>query len=78
MLITKVFKSGNSPAVRIPKEVSTDKKEFYISRIGEGYIIYPADDPWLPLRETMGTFPQNFMEEREQPSCVDLPERENL
>ena len=78
MLIAKVFKSGNSQALRIPKEVSTDKKEFYIRRIGEGYIIYPTDDPWLPLRETMGTFPEDFMSDREQLSSEALPEREEI
>lgn len=78
MLTTKVFQSGNSQAVRIPKEVRTDKEEFYIRRFGEGYVIYPVDDPWFPLRETMGTFPDDFMNNRNQPSCADVPEREAL
>lgn len=78
MLTTKVFQSGNSQAVRIPKEVRTDKEEFYIRRFGEGYVIYPVDDPWFPLRETMGTFPGDFMNDRNQPSCADVPEREAL
>ena len=75
MLTTRVFQSGNSQAVRIPKEVRTNKVEFYIRRIGEGYVIYPVDDPWFPLRQTLGTFPQDFLEDREQPGA---PEREEL
>ena len=77
MLTTKVFQSGNSQALRIPKEVRTNREEFYIQRLG-GYVIFPVDDPWFPLRQTMGTFPQDFLEERDQHCCDDLPEREEL
>mgnify|MGYP002856379087 CR=1 FL=1 len=34
----KVFKSGNSQAIRIPKEVQTDRQEFIIRKVGEGRI----------------------------------------
>ena len=78
MLTTKVFQSGNSQALRIPKEVRTDKEEFFIRRFGEGYVIYPVDDPWFPVRETMGTFPKDFLSDRNQPLCSEVPEREGL
>jgi antitoxin VapB len=76
MLTAKVFQSGNSQAIRIPKEVQTDQKEFNISRVGNCFILFPVDDPWYPLRLTMGTFPQDFMDDRDQPLCSELPERE--
>ena len=50
MTIAKVFQSGNSQAIRIPKEVQTDLQEFLIRRVGKGYILCPVDDPWFPLR----------------------------
>ena len=80
MLTAKVFQSGNSQAIRIPSEYRTDKKEFYIRRIGEGYVIMPTDDPWFPFRMTIGTFPEDFMEDRdlEQPSILDAPKKEEL
>ena len=78
MLRTRVFQNGNSQAMRIPKEVRTDKEEFYIQRVGEGYVVFPTDDPWFPLRITIGTFPQDFMEDREQPSLSDQAEREEF
>ena len=80
MLTTRMFQSGNSQAIRIPKEVRTDKEEFYIRRVGEGYVIYPVDGPWFPFRMTIGTFPDDFMEDRdrEQPSILDAPKREDL
>ena len=78
MLKTKVFQSGNSQAVRIPKELCTDKTEFMINRVGEAYILCPVDDPWTPLRATIGAFPDDFLVDREQPSISDVPEREEF
>jgi antitoxin VapB len=78
MLTTKVFQSGNNQALRIPQELKTDKKEYCISKIGEIYIAYPADDPWAPVRQVIGTFPEDYMQDREQPTWDDVPEREAL
>ena len=76
MLTAKVFQSGNSQAIRIPKEVQTDQKEFSIQKLGEGYILFPADDPWYPLRLCIGQMPEDFMPDREQPEWREVPERE--
>ena len=75
MLTAKVFQSGNSQAIRIPREVQTDQKEFNIARIGNCYILSPVDDPWYPLRLTLGTFPQDSMNDRNQPLCDEWLER---
>ncbi len=76
MLTTRVFQNGNSQAIRIPQELRTDQKDFFISKIGNTYIAYPVDDPWAPIRATIGTFPEDFMEDREQPSWDEIPEQE--
>lgn len=76
MLTAKVFQSGNSQAIRIPKEVQTDQKELNIRKFGDCYILYPTDDPWYPLRQAIGTLPDDFMDDRDQPVISDLPERE--
>jgi len=75
MTTTRVFQNGNSQALRIPQEMRTDIKEYFISKVGDVFIAYPANDPWAPLRETIGTFPPDFLDDREQPMCSDLPER---
>ena len=75
MTTTRVFQNGNSQALRIPQEMRTEVREYYISKVGDVIIAYPANDPWAPLRETAGTFPSDFLEDREQPMCSDLPER---
>ncbi len=78
MLTTRVFQNGNSQALRIPQEMRTETKEYCINKIGEVYIAYPADDPWAPLREVIGTFPDDFMADRDQPSLDEQTEREAL
>jgi len=75
---TRVFQNGNSQALRIPQELRTDKKEYRISKIGEIYIAYPADDPWATVRQVIGTFPADFMDDREQPSWNEVADREAL
>ena len=78
MVTTRVFQNGNSQALRIPQEMRTDKKEYYISKVGDVYIAYPVDDPWAPVREVVGSFPFDFMVDREQPSWNEVTEREEL
>ncbi len=78
MATTKVFQNGNSQAIRIPQEMKTDKKDYCIHKIGEIYIAFPADDPWAAARHVIGSFPSDFMNDRNQPSWEDVPSREDL
>lgn len=75
MAITKVIKNESSQALSIPSEMHTERKNFIIRQIGEMYIAYPVDDPWLPLKSTMETFPEDYMIDREQPSWGQVAER---
>ena len=78
MTVTKVFQNGNSQALRIPQEMRTTDKEFFIAKVGNAYIAYPTDDPWLPTRQAIGTFSDDFMEDRQQPAWNTMPQREEL
>ena len=78
MLTTRVFKNGNSQALRIPQELRTDTKEYCINKVGEIFIAYPADDPWTPVRQVLGTFSEDFMDDRNQPSWDQVDVREEL
>ena len=69
---TRVFQNGNSQALRIPQSLRTDKQEFFIRKIGDVFIAYPADDPWAPTRQAIGSFPDDFMADRNQPSWDDV------
>ena len=77
MLKTRIFQNGNSQALRIPQELRTDTREYCISKIGNVFIAYPSEDPWAPVRQVIGTFPDDFMADREQPSwdCVTAREK---
>ena len=76
MLTAKVFKSGNSQAIRIPKEMQTNEKEFMIRKSGNCYFLLPVDDPWALLRQSIGQVDEDISFQRDQPMLNDLPERE--
>ena len=78
MVPTRVFKNGNSQAIRIPQEMRTEKFDYYISKIGSAFVAYPAEDPWAPARQVVGTFPADFMEDRNQPAWENVSPREEL
>jgi len=50
-MLTKVFKSGNSMALRIPKELEPQEGDMRIERKGKGWIVEP-----LPSQ----AWPRNF------------------
>ncbi len=72
----KLFKSGRSQAVRLPKEFRFDGEEVYIKRVGEAVILLPREDSWRTLYESLANFSEDFMAERNQPT--DQEERETL
>ena len=68
MLTTKVFRSGNSQAIRIPKEYQIDSNELFINKIGNTIIIFPKNDPWKILKESLGDFTDDYFNDgRKQP-----------
>lgn len=46
MITAKVFKSGNSQAIRLPKQFRLDSDEIIINRVGNVLVMIPKDDPW--------------------------------
>lgn len=78
MLTAKVFQSGNSQAIRIPKEMQTTEKEFIIRKSGDCYFLIPVDDPWALLRQSIGQADEDITFDRDQPLLNELTERESL
>ena len=78
MLTAKVFQSGNSQAIRIPKEMQTTGKEFIIRKSGDCYFLIPVDDPWALLRQSIGQADEDITFDRDQPLLNELTERESL
>jgi len=46
MINAKVFKSGNSQAIRLPKDYRLDVDSVTINKIGNLLVLIPEDDPW--------------------------------
>ena len=72
MKTAKVFKSGNSQAVRIPKEFRLDTDEVEIHRKGDSLILQPKKQSWALLIGSLEKFTDDFMAEgRSQPPVQD-------
>jgi Virulence-associated protein and related proteins len=68
MRSSKVFISGNSQAVRLPKEYQVDEKELFIQKIGSTIILFPKKNPWEAFEKSLNEFSDDFMEDgRKQP-----------
>lgn len=68
MLISKVFNSGNSQAIRLPKEYQVNEKEMFIQKVGSTIILYPKKNPWQAFERSLSEFSEDFMQKgREQP-----------
>ncbi len=68
---TKVFRSGNSQAVRIPKEFAFESDEVEIRRQGETLVISPRARSWSLLLESLDKFTDDFMTVRPKQPPMD-------
>jgi len=68
MQSAKVFTSGNSQAIRLPKEFQFKETELFIQKIGNSIILFPKDDPWRAFEESLSEFSEDFLADgRNQP-----------
>lgn len=65
MQTTKVFRNGNSQAVRIPSELAYDRTdiELEIERVGDELRIRPARRPLADVLKKFAQFGPDFMAE---------------
>ena len=69
MKTAKIFRNGQSQAVRLPKEFRFKGSKVSIKRLGKSLILTPLEeDPWEALYESLHQFSVDFMLDREQPS----------
>ena len=64
----KIFKNGQSQAVRLPKEFRFDGSEVYIVRRGKEVVLIPKEGPWEPLLRSLDMFKFDGKLKREQPA----------
>jgi len=67
---TKIFKSGNSLAVRLPKEFAVKEKEMCITKVGNRILLFPPSKKWDVIFEELNSIQElcnDFLENRNQP-----------
>ncbi len=69
MKTAKLFKNGQSQAVRLPKEFRIAGSEVYIKKQGVAIILLPKDKSWEPLLNSLNHFTKDFKIERNQPGA---------
>jgi antitoxin VapB len=63
----KLFQSGNSQAIRLPKAYRLPGKKVYLKRVGNAIMVLPEDSAWQPMLDSLSKFSSDFMKDREQP-----------
>lgn len=66
MEVAKIFQSGRSQAVRLPKAFRFSGQEVAIKHFGNGVLLLPVNDPWQIMQEALSEFEPDFKLEREE------------
>lgn len=64
----KLFQSGRSQAVRLPKAYRFSGSEVIVRHLGNGVLLLPVNDPWAAIEAALQAFEPGFTLEREQPA----------
>jgi len=74
METAKLFWSGRSQAVRLPRAYRVDGREVRIRRRGRAIVLEPVPDSWACLDAVAGDLDEDFVSAvREQPDAVERP-----
>ena len=69
MKTAKLFRNGQSQAVRLPKEFRFEDGFVYIKKSANAVILIPAKNSWDSLFASLGAFSADFMSERRPPKA---------
>lgn len=65
----KIFQSGRSQAVRLPKQFRFGGSEVFVKRVGKAVVLLPTDEAWDSLAASLDLFSDDYLVERQQPSA---------
>ena len=71
----RIFQSGRSQAVRLPKAYRFEGAEVAVRHFGNGVLLLPVNEPWAMLEAALAAFEPGFQISREQ---LAAQEREEL
>jgi antitoxin VapB len=71
MNTARVFRTGRSQAVRLPKEFRFAEDELLINRVGDVVVLFPRRKGWEILAKSLASFTKDFMAERRPPAKAD-------
>lgn len=74
MKTAKLFRNGDSQAVRLPREFRFAGSEVLIRRIGDAVVLLPKAKSWGTLLASLDKFPEDFMASRDQPAAAEARE----
>ncbi len=63
MEVAKIFETGRSQAVRLPKKFRFDSNEVLIQRLGDAVVLVPKDAAWKTFLEGLNSFSDDFFAE---------------
>ena len=69
MRTAKLFRNGQSQAVRLPKEFRFEDDYVFIKKSGNAVVLIPAKNSWDSLLGSLDMFTADFMTERRQPAA---------
>jgi antitoxin VapB len=75
MKTAKLFRNGQSQAVRLPKEFRFKGDSVFIQHLGNCVVLVPRQDPWASMFAATKLFSEDFMTKRDQGFP---PERESF
>lgn len=60
----KIFQTGRSQAVRLPKAFRFNADTVAVKAFGNGVLLMPLDNPWVIMQEALMEFEEGFLLER--------------
>lgn len=70
----RLFQSGRSQAVRLPKDYRFSGREVVVKHFGNGVLLLPMEDPWQTMEAGLAAFEPGFELQRNQPDQQVRPD----
>lgn len=74
MEVAKIFETGRSQAVRLPKQFRFNAKEVYIQNLGDAVLLVPKEAMWKTFLEGLHGFDDDFLPNGREPELPSARE----